>query len=45
MIIYKKYKDKYIIESGRIFGVPLVFYDKNDFEHKHSLYLVDYFIP
>ncbi|CAK91096.1 unnamed protein product (macronuclear) [Paramecium tetraurelia] len=40
--IYSKYSNQYIIESGRIFGVPLVFYDKKDLEHKHSLYLVDY---
>ncbi|CAD8109590.1 unnamed protein product [Paramecium primaurelia] len=42
--IYSKYCNQYIIESGRIFGVPLVFYDKQDLEHKHSLYLVDYCI-
>lgn len=37
--------DQYIIESGKMFGVSLVFYDKNDIEHTHSLFLVDYFVP
>ncbi|CAD8112277.1 unnamed protein product [Paramecium sonneborni] len=52
--IYKKYSNEYLIESGRIFGVPLVFYNKQELqnkqvlqnkqelEHNHSLYLVDY---
>ena len=42
MKIYAKYSEKFIIESGKVFGVPLVFYDIGDIDHKHSLYLVDY---